>query len=455
MPGIGYWGPNLTEALNNGSVRMDRLDDMVTRQMASFYYAGQNSSFSAPSVFSTTVQHPILDVQDNHDRLIREVGAAGTVLVKNVNNTLPLKKPRFVGIFGYDAEVKYTTGDLFPFTNPYNGTLIIGGGSGTTTNPYIISPFQAIAARVRADRGNLRWDFYSGNPSIDASLDLCLVFINAFATEFLDRVSLTDSFSDELVLNVASECSNTVVVLHSAGPRVVDAWIEHPNVTAAIFGGFPGQESGNSLVDILYGDVNPSGRLVHTIAKQQEDYGSLLNDTVSYDTFPQIDYAEGVYIDYKAFDRDGIEPRFEFGYGLSYTSFSYSSLSVSPSASSGLNTGIYPDPSVPIVQGGHPQLWDILYTISARVNNTGVVHGAEVAQLYVGIESAPVRQLRGLEKVFLKAGKERKVCFEVRRRDLSVWDVLAQKWKIQRGTVRVWVGASSRDLKLNGSIIIT
>ncbi|KAL3420316.1 beta-glucosidase M [Phlyctema vagabunda] len=461
MPDSGYWGKNLTEAVNNGSVSIDRLDDMATRQLASFYFLKQNdTSFPVASIFPSTVQHPILDVRGDHDKVIRAIGAAGHVLVKNINNTLPLKAPRFVGVFGYDAENKPTA-----WTTPlrfgggydvnfgwetFNGTMITAGGSGSNTPPYVISPFKAIQDRVIADRGNLRWDFYSGDPTVEASIELCLVFINAYASESFDRLSLSDEFSDNLVLNVAAKCANTVVVLHSAGPRVVDAWIEHENVTAVIFGGLPGQESGHSLVDVLYGDVTPSGKLVHTIAKQDSDYGSVLNSTVSFDAFPQDNFTEGVYIDYKAFDRDDIEPRFEFGFGLSYTTFEYANISV---ASVSTETAEYPDAAIPIVQGGHPQLWENLFNVTAVITNTGHVAGAEVAQLYLGIPGAPIRQLRGFDKVHLEVGESKEIIFALNRRDLSIWDVVAQQWRLQQGVqYTVQIGASSRDLRLESSI---
>ncbi|KAH6681500.1 beta-glucosidase-related glycosidase [Halenospora varia] len=460
MPDGGYWGKNLTQAVNNGSVARTRLDDMVTRSMASFYYLNQDKGFPKAQIFSPTVQHPVLNVQGDHYKVIREIGAAGHVLVKNVNKTLPLKAPTYVSIFGYDAEVK-----AVPWTNPlrfgggyevnfgwetFNGTMIVAGGSGSNTPPYVISPFKAIQDRVRQDRGIVRWDFWSGNPTPEASSQVCLVFINAYASESFDRLSLTDKFSDDLVLNVAGKCSNTVVVLHSAGPRVVDAWIEHENITAVIFGGLPGQESGNSLVDVLYGDVNPSGKLIHTIAKKDEDYGELLNSTADASAFPQQNFTEGVYIDYKAFDRNGIEPRFHFGYGLSYTEFSYSDINIAQVSTS---TAEYPSANISVIQGGHPELWDVLFNVTATVTNIGDVAGAEVAQLYLGIPTAPVKQLRGFDKVFIQPNASATVLFELTRRDLSVWDVVAQKWKLQNAaSYNVSVGASSADLRLTGTI---
>ncbi|KAI9740353.1 MAG: hypothetical protein M1834_004932 [Cirrosporium novae-zelandiae] len=459
MPGAEFWGTNLTNAINNGSVAESRLNDMVTRLLASYYYLGQENDFPDVGIYSPSVQHPIVDVRADHSKIIREVGAEGHVLVKNVNNTLPLKKPKFLSIFGYDAEVKAN-----PWTNSarygggyevnfnwttFNGTLITAGGSGGNAPPFVVSPFKAIQDRIRADHGILRWDFYSENPTIEPTTQACLVFINAYSSEGFDRWSLYNTFSDNLVKNVAKNCSNTIVIMHTVGIRVVDSWIDHENITAVIFAGLPGEESGNSLVDILYGDISPSGRLPYTVAHNESDYGSVLNSTADAGPFPQQNFTEGVYIDYRAFDHKDISPRFEFGFGLSYSTFTYSSLTTT--ASTNASTAIWP-PAAAIIQGGHPRLWDTLYTITCTITNTGSVAAAEIPQLYLSIPDSPKRQLRGFDRVNLSVNETKTVTFELTRRDFSVWDVDAQQWKLQRGSYPLWVGASSRDLKLNDTI---
>lgn len=466
MPDGGFWGANLTEAVNNGSVSTSRIDDMATRVLASMHLLHQEYSYPDPSVYTSTQKHFAVDATSfDHAELIHQIGAAGTVLVKNVNGTLPFKKPRFLAIYGYDATVKANPwensarfGGGYEVNwgwNTFNGTMITAGGSGSNTPSYVIDPFMAISERVAKDRGTLRWDFWSGAPTpAYTNVEHCLVFINAYASESFDRVSLKDEFSDNLVKNVAKNCSSTIVVLHNAGIRVVDEWIDHPNVTAVIFAGLPGQETGRSLVSVLYGDINPSGRLPYTVAKNESDYGSLLNSTISWDYFPSINFTEGLYIDYRAFDREGIEPQFEFGYGLSYTTFAYADLSATLVSN---ETAEYPDTGVAVVQGGHPQLWDVLAVVQCSVENTGAVDGAEVAQLYVSIpvEDTPVRQLRGFRRVGPLASSEaRQAVFELTRRDLSVWDVTAQQWRLARGEYDIFVGASSRDLRLNGTITI-
>lgn len=468
MPEPKHWGDNLAQAVQNGTVAEERLTDMVNRLLAPYFYLGQDEDYPPVAVYDNLHVHDPVDVQGDHAKLIREIGAAGTVLVKNVDGALPLKSPRYVSVYGYDAVVhthpsedhtRFGGGyDVNKGWNTLNGTMIVAGGSGCTTPPYLVSPFEAVRERVARDHGMLRWDFQAEYPSPQyANSEACLVFINAYASEQFDRPSLEDEFSDNLVNHVAQNCSNTIVVMHSAGIRTVDAWVEHPNVTAVVYGLLPGQESGNSLVDVLWGDVSPSGKLPFTVAKKEEDYGDLLNSSVSFDAFPQSDFTEGLFIDYRAFDQKDIEPRFEFGFGLTYSTFEFGDLEAE--LSDGANTDPLPDPEVDIVQGGHPALWEEVAQVTASLTNTGDVAAAEVAQLYVGIPDAegsetPARQLRGFEKVFVEVGETATVSFPLTRRDLSIWDVEAQQWRLQEGTYGLYVGSSSRDLPVEGTLEI-
>lgn len=334
-----------------------------------------------------------------------------------------------------------------------NGTMISGGGSGSTTPSIISSPFEAFTNRALDDNTALFWDFASGDPFIDPDSDACLVFINAWATEGADRgMGLSDEFSDNLVLNVASSCNNTIVVIHNVGPRLVGAWSDHPNVTAIVYAHLPGQDSGRATVALLYGDENFSGKLPYTVAANESDYGTLLAPCLpegEFQLYPQCNFSEGVYIDYKAFNLYNITPQYEFGYGLSYTNFSYSSLGVAQVSNM---TATYP--TGPVLSGGQVDLWNNLFSVTASVTNTGAVSGAEVAQLYLGIPGGPIRQLRGFEKVLLLPGQGTTVEFQLTRRDLSVWDTVAQSWQLQRGNYSVYVGTSSSNLPLVGSLSI-
>lgn len=433
----------------------------VDRIIASWYDAGQDSGFPAPGIgmpSSLTQPHDVVNAKTSRAAKSLISGAIeGHVLVKNTNNALPLRHPQLISVFGYDADVSnvWNAGRSTSFAAEnnqiQNQTQVVAGGSGANNPAYISSPFVALTARAYQDGTSLSWDFFSTNPSVNPASDACLVFINSYATEGRDRSGLQDTFSDTLVNNVAASCSNTIVVIHNAGIRLVDQFVDNPNVTAIIFAHLPGQDSGYAITSILYGDTAPSGKLPYTVAKSETDYGNLLSPdlpTGDFALFPQSDFTEGVYIDYRAFDASNIEPRYEFGFGLTYTTFSYSHLQISHSASKQRY------PSGRIGLGGPIDLWNVLVTVRARVTNTGKVAAAEVAQLYVGIPGGPVRQLRGYEKVNIQHGQTVTVTFQLLRKDLSVWDVVAQKWALQRGKYQIYVGSSSRILPLTGTLTI-
>lgn len=226
----------------------------------------------------------------------------------------------------------------------------------------------------------------------------------------------------------------------------MDGFITNENVTSVLYGGALGQESGNAILDVLYGNVNPSGRLAHTIAKTEDDF------PIPISWVANISFTEGNHIDYKYFDKYNVTPRYEFGYGLSYTTFQYGSdVTVSSNATAGYATGRR-------AVGGREDLWDSVATVSATISNTGDRDGSEVAQLYVAFPEAadmPVRSLRGFEKVQIAAGGSATVSFVLQKRDLSHWDVEAQEWKVEAGTYTLYVGASSRDLKATTTLTIS
>jgi beta-glucosidase len=145
-----------------------------------------------------------------------------------------------------------------------------------------------------------------------------------------DRKNLTLwQNAEHMISAVASECNNTIVVLHTVGPVLVESWVDHPNITAILWAGLPGQESGNSLVDVLYGAVNPGAKSPFTWGKTRADYGAALITVPNNGAgSPQQDFTEGIFVDYRHFDKSNITPRWEFGYGLSYTSFQFSNIEV-------------------------------------------------------------------------------------------------------------------------------
>ncbi|KAI6291423.1 hypothetical protein MCOR34_010176 [Pyricularia oryzae] len=483
MPsGIPMWDKHLVEAVNNGSVPEVRLDDMVTRILSNWYKFNQDKDF-VPGVGMfgdmTKSHKKVVGRNPAFREAVYQSAVQSHVLVKNTKNALPLKNPELISLFGYAAKAtdqqnigtpgwnlgsqSVNCADRFFGCNGTKsqigplGMLYSGGGSGGNMPAYGGSPFEALSVRARKDGTHMLWDFSSFNPTINSNSDACIVVGNAWATEGWDRPGLHDDFTDGLVLNVAANCSNTIVVLQNAGVRLVDQFADHPNVTAIIFAHLPGEDAGYALTDLLYGEENFSGKMPYSVPHNETDYRGLQNQSIAdgmYERFPQSDFSEGVFIDYRAFDKEGVEPRYEFGFGLSYTNFSYSDVQA---AWTGPELSAAEYPSGPIQEGGHVDLFDVVARVSAKVANTGDVAGAEAAQLYVGIpeEGAPVRQLRGFAKPSLEPGAEATVEFELTRRDLSGWDVAAQAWRLHPGEYKLWVGGSSRNLPLEASLQLT
>ncbi|KAL4945098.1 putative beta-glucosidase E [Aspergillus oleicola] len=383
MPGDGLywadgrslWGPELTRAALNTSVPMERLNDMVTRIVAAWYQLGQDSwerpapdgdggpNFSSwtndeygfrypgsPGDESAARVNRFIDAQgtgdDAHSIIARKVAAEGMVLVKNVDGVLPLsrspttneQRPYRVGVYGDDGGP--ATGPNTCFDRGCNsGTLAMGWGSGTVEFPYLVSPIDALQGAWQSDVQMTPYLRNAVMPSDTSDKDLCLVFVNADSGEGYisaggihgDRNNLfLQKGGDSLVNTVGSNCGGpTVVVVHAVGPVVVDPWIDLPGVKAVLFAHLPGQESGNALLDVLFGDVDASGRLPYTVGKSLEDYGP--GAQVLYEPnapVPQVEFSDSLYIDHRYFDHHNITPRYEFGYGLSYTKWELSNLKV-------------------------------------------------------------------------------------------------------------------------------
>lgn len=503
MPTSSYWEDSqLVKFVNNGDLNKTRLVDMATRIVATWYQFGQDDpefpSIGKGMALNLLASHEYVDAKDPGSRgSLLQQALEGHVLVRNINSALPLVKPRVLSVFGYDAVAQSSfnpTSDYFktnqefiglspsngeqigankPLSNApekANGTLITGGGSGSNSPAYINSPFDALQARAYQDDTSIYYDFQSLSPRVFADSDACLVFVNEYASEAWDRPGLADPESDGLVQSIASQCSNTIVVIHNAGIRLVDAWVDNSNITAVIFAHLPGQDAGRSVVQLLYGDVSPSGRLPYTVAKKASDYGDLEGPCIDTSMSPQCEYTEGVNIDYRSFLARDITPRYAFGFGLTYTTFNYSGLNVDMNATSTANA-----PSTAPVYingttnqnidrsdvgiGGLQSLFQNVGTISASIKNSGKVAASEVAQLYLqvpvpkaDIGSNPnTRVLRGFQKVYIQPGESARVSFSLRRKDISYWDVGNQTWITPDGQYEVYVGKSVLDTPLSGS----
>lgn len=346
----------------NGTVPQWRVDDMAVRIMAGFFYVDRpierdQITFSSwtldtygPQVYVNS-QGPIVqinqhvDVQGNHSTLVRQIGAASTVLLKNTNNALPLKGNELLtAVFGEDAGGNLNGPNSCSDKGCDNGTLAVAWGSGSASLSYVVTPDSAIQNEVRNNGGAYEsaLDNWSLEPvatlakRVPEVQGVCLVFVNSDSGEGYiavdsnlgDRNNLTLwQNGDALIDTVAAECNNTVVVVHSTGPVILDSYAANPNITAILWAGAPGGETGNAIADVLYGRVNPGAKLPFTMGADREHFGTDILYTPNFDV-PQTNFAEGVFIDYRSFDRFNNTPTYEFGFGLSYTTFDYSDLKV-------------------------------------------------------------------------------------------------------------------------------
>ncbi|KAH7548822.1 glycoside hydrolase family 3 protein [Bipolaris maydis] len=473
-----YFGANITMAVNNGTLALERLDDMILRIMTPYYYLGQDSGYPHIDPYTPNLNFfpesaylynytygPETNVRSAAStQLIRELGAAGTVLLKNTNNTLPLQQPMQIAVFGNDA-ADLTTGQYY--SDDYDiGTLPVGGGSGTGRFYQIVPPLDAIKSRGQSYGAHVQ--YITDNKFISQTglsslapvpIDVCIIFLKSWATEGFDRTTLIPGWNSTTVVeSVTSVCNNTVVVLHGASPNTIP-WRNNANVTAILVAHMPGEETGNSIVDILWGDVNPSGKLPYTIANNETDYQhNIENSTTLQETNDpiawQANFVEGNLIDYKEFDAENKSVAFPFGFGLSYTTFNVSNLKTNIVVANASRT---PDPNAPIYPGGNVELWATLVTVEVTVSNTGEKGGAAVPQLYLSYPDEagmPVRSLRGFEKIFLNPGESTSVSFDLARRDLSYWNVNSQQWRIPTGSITVGVGFNSRDLSLQSTFSV-
>ncbi len=547
--GTSYWGANLTVAVLNGTIPEWRLDDMATRIMAAFFQVRGDAPNTPTNFHSFTrqtygFQHDLaqkdyalvnqhLDVRRDHGNLIRQIGAASTVLLKNVNNALPLGRDRVTAVFGEDAGTPRRGPNGCPDRGCLDGTLAMGWGSGTASFPYLVTPETAIQNEIVSQLGRFESipDNYAGAEikALAERAEVAIVFVNAHSGEaFLnvdgnlgDRNNLTLwRDGDTLVQNVSALCNNTIVVIHSGGPVLLGDYPDHPNITAILWAGLPGEQSGNAIADVLFGRVNPSARLPFTIGNARDDYGTdVLYFPNEGTNAPQVSFTEGVFIDYRAFDQANITPTYEFGYGLSYTTFSYSNLTVKKTSagrytplngltqpaptlgflSNATEEYFFPDDIDPVARyiypylnrsdrltspsgnvqaipaalpegsqdgspqplhpaggapGGNPQLYDVLYQVTATITNTGSVAGAEVPQLYLSLGGPydPKVVLRGFERLSIEPGSSAEFHVDLTRRDLSNWDPASQNWIISEYRKTVYVGPSSRKLPLTAQL---
>jgi len=499
MPGGGHMGLPLKMAVGSGEVSMAKVDDSVSRILTQMYKFGL---FDHVAQWNGTAHGNDVTSPAN-SQLARDLAANATVLLKN-DGVLPLKPGQKVLLVGNDAtspfvhgggsgsvEPTYTVSPLRAITTRNGGTVPkSGGGGGAPLNctvldqdtDYFSSPGSKPVGHkdsvtdcctacgttggnynyfTRTNSGDCwchqqvgqkrtgKAGFVSGSchtvapapapgPASNsvstcskdcgaaaAAADVAVVFIHVTSSEGSDRKTL--GFSDDdnaMVAEVAKAQKNTVVVMVNPG-AVLTPWAGDVGALLTMF--MPGLEMGNAVSDILYGDVNPSGRLALTFPNIENELNFSKSQWPGLPVATGLEstYSEKLEVGYRYYDAHKIEPKFAFGHGLSYAKFGYSGLSVK-----GLN-------------------------ISFTLKNSGSVAGAEVAQLYLGFPASagePPQQLKSFEKVSLAPGASASVTFALSAGDLAVWDAQAHEWAGVKGTFSLFVGASSRDIKLTGSL---
>ncbi|KAK2865324.1 hypothetical protein FQN49_003683, partial [Arthroderma sp. PD_2] len=488
LTGSTFWSYELSRSILNGTVPLERLNDMVTRIVATWFQFGQDKDFPEPN-FSTNTQeesgllypgavfsprgkvNKFVDVQGNHREIARIIARDGITLVKNQDNLLPLKTNASLAIFGEDAGTNPSGINFCADKGCNKGVLTMGWGSGTSRLPYLSTPEEAIRNRSSTAKSYITNRFPS-NIQVKPE-DVALVFVNSDSGEnyiTVERNPGDRSYAglylwyggDELVQAAAKKFSNVVVIVHTVGPTILEKWIDLPTVKSVLIAHLPGQEAGNAVADILFGDASPSGHLPYTIPKSEADYAP--STVLINKPFGQIQdtFVEGLFVDYRHFQKEKKSVRYPFGYGLSYTTFGFSEgiltkgtqLSEYPPARmpkgmtpiytdkipdssevawptnfnriwrylypyldnpasikassnftypKGYQSSPQPDPRAGGSQGGNPALWDIVFTAAVKVRNTGRVPGRAVAQLYVELPvdlaaNTPKLQLRQFEK---------------------------------------------------------
>jgi beta-glucosidase len=421
-----YLGSAFEKLINEKKIPMSVLNDKATRILRLIYRTSFNRNRSFGSLCS-----------EAHYDACRQIGGEGVVLLKNAG-LLPLDvhKYKHVLVVGENATRNLTE----------------GGGSSELKTKRDISPLEAI----RALFGNVDYakGYYSGRAMYDhedaisvdtlammradairkaKDADLIIYVGGMNKNSYQDcengeRHSFNLSYEqDALIDELAKVCPNIVLVMNS-GNAYAMPWLSH--VKALLQAWYLGSEAGNTMVDILTGKVNPSGKLPFTFNKKVEDYPAVGFGKESY---PGVDhkvvYKEGILVGYRWNDTKNVAPLFPFGYGMSYTQFKYGKAVLSADKMS--------------AEGS--------VTVTVPVTNVGKVAGKEVVQLYVGDDKCtllrPQKELKHFEKVALNPGETKNVTFTISPKDLQFYSDVKHEWTIEPGTFTVYVGSSSRDIK--------
>ncbi|MGP3979555.1 beta-glucosidase [Streptomyces sp. KR80] len=416
LPTGKYFGSALKQAVLDGDVSMATIDDKLVRRFAKMIEYG---------LFDREPTKTPIPAQ-KHGTESRYLAQQGMVLLKNSDSVLPLdaKQLKSIALIG-----------------PYAGAAVTGGTGSSKVRPlYTVTPQDGLQKRAGADVTVSYTDGKDTAAAAEAAkaADVAIVMVGEISGEGESHERTTMALGgnqDALVEAVSAANRKTIVVLKSGGP-VLMPWLE--DVPAVLQAWYPGEEDGNAVAGVLFGDVNPSGKLPMTFPKRAADLPT--NTPEQYpgvkgpDGHYTAEYSEGVFVGYRHYDQNRIEPLFPFGHGLAYTTYTYKNLN--------------------ITSGDAGQV-----VVESDITNTGRRSGSETVQLYVGAPAAtpvpiPPQQLKGIQKVRVAPGQTRHVSFRLTQRSFSYWDVTSHRWKVAGGRYPILLGSSSRDIRLRDSIAI-
>jgi beta-glucosidase len=413
-----------------GNISKETLDDNVSRILRVMFVSGvfdRSGSANTSQAIDTQAQRATA----------RRGAAESIVLLKNAGNVLPIDpgKIKTLAVIGPSAAVARTG----------------GGGSSLVKYKYAVTPLDGIKERAGTiqvsyalgvsmegedpskDTAEIRDQLRKEAVALAAKADAAIVLVGngpGIESEDFDRKTLDlPSGQDELIQEIAKANHNTVVIFNAGGPVNVSRWVnEVPAVLDAWFGG---EEIGHAVADVLFGDVNPSGKLPFSFIndfKQSPAYGNYPGENL------HVTYAEGIYVGYRYFDKHDVAPQYPFGFGLSYTNFAYSDLKITPGKGARGPT----------------------FEVSMKLTNEGKRSGAEVVQLYVHPEHSsidrPVKELKGFRRVELGPGASTTVRFTLDKSAMAYYSTEKKDWVAEPGKFDVLAGASSRDIQLKGSL---
>lgn len=404
MPSCKYGADDIVKAVENGTLDIKYVDECVERILK---LIEKTTAHEAGKPFD----------KEAHHALAKECARESIVLLKN-DGVLPLKEGLKVAIIGDFAEKPRYQGAGSSVVNPTKLDTVLNEikESGYTVSGYC-KGFERYGKKSKK--------LIKKAVNLASQSDVAVLFLglDEFSeVEGLDREHIKLPYNQIELYHAITATGKKVVVVLSCGSSVTTDWAQRAN--ALVYAGLSGQAGAGAVWEVLTGKVNPSGKLAET-------FPSPYDPCASASHFPgkemTVEYREGLYIGYRYFDTAGIKVAYPFGYGLSYTTFEYSDLTVSDNG------------------------------VSFTVKNTGEVDGAEIAQLYVGKKEAkvfrPAKELKGFKKVFIKAGESATVTIPFDDKTFRYFNVATNGWEVEGGEYQVLIGASSADIRLEGVIV--